>query len=559
MANPYPAEFQTAPDPLTRLDGTITFTDPANQPGGGGGGSVDSVTAGDASITIGGTATDPTVAVASAGITAAKLGTGAVGTAAIGAEAVTAAKIGSGAAGSGAVLEADGLGGAAFTAPGFVTGVTAGDASITIGGTATAPTVEVASAGITAAKIGTSAVQSAAIGALQVTAGKIGSGAATNHQVLSADGSGNAVFADPTGVASVSAGDTSIVVGGTGTAPTIETASLDVIAGDHATSGDVSMNSHKITNLTNGAGAQDAAAFGQIPTALPPNGSAGGDLSGTYPNPTVAAIRGVAVSGTPPSANQLLQAVDATHAAWATVGGTGTVTSVTSADTSIAVATSTSTPVLTVAALNTIAANHATSGSVAMNSNKITGLANGSASTDALAVGQVLAANVIPVADLVAGTAGQVLGGTGPSYSLPPGFEIGYTQITSNANITDTSEATGTALISPGALTFDGGPVLVEFYTIALIPPTAAATSQAFVTLFEGSTEITRLAQTETVATASRAQITVYGRYRFAPTAGSHTYKICGFVSSTSGTPAIAAGPGGTAGEAPAFVRFTKV
>ena len=64
-------------------------------------------------------------------------------------------------------------------------------------------------------------------------------------------------------VTSVTAGDTSIVVGGTGAAPTIATATLDVIAADHPPAANWSNNSHKITSLTPGSASTDAATYGQ--------------------------------------------------------------------------------------------------------------------------------------------------------------------------------------------------------------------------------------------------------------------------------------------------------
>lgn len=80
-------------------------------------------------------------------------------------------------------------------------------------------------------------------------------------------------------VASVTAGDTSVVVGGTASAPTVRTGTLDVVASQHPPVAAVGMNSQKITSLANGSGAQDGAAYGQTPaggnTVTIPQGGTG--------------------------------------------------------------------------------------------------------------------------------------------------------------------------------------------------------------------------------------------------------------------------------------------
>ena len=178
--------------------------------------------------------------------------------------------------------------------------------------------------------------------------------------------------------------------------------------------------------------------------------------------------------------------------------------------------------------------------------------------------GTHLTAASVAIASLADPTTGKVIGSSSNAAAavFPPGFEIGYDQITSQVNVVSTTEATGTTVIAAAAHTFDGTAVMVEFFSYSVGTPVVASVNDfVIISLFEAATQIGRLAHVNLNegSVAMGLFASVCARYRFTPTAASHTYTVTAHTSSTTGTPFVGAGAAGTGVGVPAFVRFTKV
>lgn len=138
------------------------------------------------------------------------------------------------------------------------------------------------------------------------------------------------------------------------------------------------------------------------------------------------------------------------------------------------------------------------------------------------------------------------------------GKELLYSQITSSVTLTSTVEATSTTVIAGSSITYDGQPVLIEFFTQQFFMPVGASSDTILINLWDGSTNLGYMGQFLSQVPAVNYLMSSTLSRRIVPSAGSHSYSIRGH--SSFGTSVIGAGAGGSAGVvAPAFLRITKV
>lgn len=201
-------------------------------------------------------------------------------------------------------------------------------------------------------------------------------------------------------------------------------------------------------------------------------------------------------------------------------------------------------------AASVVNADIASAAAIAYSKLNLTGsIVNADISASAAIAKNKLASLAIVDADVSSISASKITGAIGTI--------VAYQEFTSVINVASTTESSGTTIVTAPAFTADGtSSYWIEFYADVSTPTTGAG-SFTICSIFEGATQIGRITDLRS-PTAGQVQQTQIGRRKLTPTAASHTYSITAFSSSTTGTPQVIAGAGGTSTFVPGYICIEK-
>jgi hypothetical protein len=149
---------------------------------------------------------------------------------------------------------------------------------------------------------------------------------------------------------------------------------------------------------------------------------------------------------------------------------------------------------------------------------------------------------------------GQLEYWTGTAWAAVTG-EISYTQITASVTVNTASAAGANLIVADSARTYDGSPIMIEFFAPAAGSPNVT-NGQMLFNLYDGATDLGWMGQV--LGSTSQVQVPVHLRRRLVPAAGSHTYRVGAYLPVVATGAGVVAGVGGPGVFPPAFLRITR-